>query len=46
MTVAQGAPIAEREKVWFALTEDLLSDINRQLEIQAYRHLGAYILGQ
>jgi hypothetical protein len=46
LTVAEGAPIAEREKVWFALTEDLLSDINRQLEIQARQHLGAYILSR
>jgi len=46
MTVAEGASIAEREKVWFALTEDLMSDINRQLEIEARRHLGTYLLGR
>lgn len=45
MTVAEGASMAQREKVWFALTEDLVSDINRRLEAEARRHLRAYLLG-
>ena len=45
MTVAEGASIAQREKVWFALTEDLMSDINRQLEAAMRRHLRAYLPG-
>jgi hypothetical protein len=44
VTVLEGASISQREKVWFALTEALILDINRQLEIQARRHLGAYLL--
>lgn len=44
MTVAEDATLADREKVWFALTEDLMSDINRRLEMEVRRHLGAYVL--
>lgn len=44
MTMGEDATIADREKVWFALTEDLLSDINRRLVAEARRHLGAYLL--
>ena len=46
MTVAEGASIAQREKVWFAITEDLMSDINRRLEIEARRHLRVYLIGR
>ena len=46
ITVAEGASIAQREKVWFAITEDLMSDINRRLEIEARRHLRVYLIGR
>ncbi|MDX1483622.1 MAG: hypothetical protein R3229_03990 [Alphaproteobacteria bacterium] len=44
LTVAEGAAIADREKVWFALTEDLVADLNRRLEVQAQRHFSDYLV--
>ncbi len=46
MTVAEGASMAQREKVWFALTEDLVLDINRRLEVEARRYLRAYLVAR
>ena len=46
LTVAEGASMAQREKVWFALTEDLVLDINRRLEVEARRHLRAYLFAR
>ncbi len=46
MTLAEGASIAQREKVLFALTEDLVADINRRLEREARQHLKTYIFGR
>jgi hypothetical protein len=43
--VAEDSSIADRERVLFALTEDLVSDINLRFEAEARRHLGAYLIG-
>lgn len=44
-TVAEGASIAVRENVWFALTEDMLVELNRRLEREIRRHFRDYITG-
>jgi hypothetical protein len=42
-TVPEGATLAEREKVWFTLTEDMMRQINEQLETNVARHLRGYM---
>ena len=42
-TVPEGTTVAEREKVWFTLTEDLMRQINEQLESNIARHLRAHM---
>ncbi|MDH3241234.1 MAG: hypothetical protein OEO83_11275 [Alphaproteobacteria bacterium] len=42
--VAEDSSIADRERVLFALTEDLVSDINARFEAEARRHLGAHLI--
>lgn len=44
-TVAEGASIVAREKVWFALTEDMLGELDRRLEREIRRHFRDYIVG-
>lgn len=44
LTVSEDSSVADRERVWFALTEDLVADINRQFEIEARRHLMPYFI--
>ncbi len=44
MTVAEGASIAARERVWFALTEDLVADINRRVDSQVGRYFAPYLV--
>ena len=46
LSVAEGASMAQRERVWFALTEDLVLDINRRLEAESRRHLRAYLFAR
>ncbi len=45
-TVAEGASIVAREKVWFALTEDMLGELNRRLEREIRRYFRDYIVGR
>jgi len=42
-TVPEGASIAQRERVWLALTEDMMRDLNKQLEDNIRRHFAAYL---
>lgn len=44
-TVPEGAPIVEREKVWFTMTEDLVAEINRNIEQEIQAHLAPYRVG-
>jgi hypothetical protein len=44
-TVAEGASLAAREKVWFTLTEDIVTEINRRLEREIRRHFRGYVIG-
>lgn len=43
LTVPEDASLADRDRILFAITEDLVSDIDRQLEAEARRHLGPYL---
>jgi len=42
-TVPEGATLAQREKVWFTLTEDMMRQMNEQLEQNIVRYLRAYM---
>lgn len=42
-TVPENLSINEREKIWFEMTENLLSDLNTALESQLREHMGAWI---
>lgn len=44
LSVAEDSSIADRERVLFALTEDIVSDINLRFEAEARRHIGAYLI--
>lgn len=46
LTVPEDASLADRERILFALTEDLVTDIDQRLEAEARRHLGPYIQTQ
>lgn len=41
-TAPEGTTIAEREKLWFTMTEDMMRQINDELEENIKRHLGPY----
>lgn len=45
MTVPEGAPIAERERVWFTMSEDLVAELDRQLEREIREHFAPYRVG-
>ncbi len=42
-TVAEGTPMAARERVWFEITEAMMKDINAQLEKNIRTYLGDYL---
>ncbi len=42
-TTPEGMPIAQREKVWFEMTEAMMRDLNAQLEENIQRYFGPYI---
>ena len=42
-TVPEDISLADREKVWFALTENLMREFDRAFEAQIKRHLGAFL---
>lgn len=42
-TVAEGASLAARERVWFEITEAMMKDINAQLEKNIRTYLGDYL---
>lgn len=43
-TVARDAPLGERERLWFDMTEALMRDLDAQLERQIADHLQAFVL--
>ena len=45
-TVGEGASIAEREKVWFAITEEMLSELDRQLDREIKKHFRKFVIGR
>ncbi len=42
-TVPEGATIAERDRVWFAITEDMMRQLNEQLERNIASYFGTYL---
>lgn len=42
-TVAEDATLNERERVWYELTEALMTDLNAELEKNIRQHLGAFL---
>ncbi|WP_085906644.1 hypothetical protein [Kiloniella majae] len=44
VTVAENIKLREREKVWYKLTEDLMTEIDRQLQQGIAKHLSQYVL--
>jgi len=42
-TVPEGATIAARERVWFAITEDMMRQINTKLETNIAKFFGPYM---
>lgn len=43
-SVAEDITLAEREKVWFRLTEDMMNDINRSLESQIRKYFTRWLV--
>ena len=44
VTVAENIKLREREKIWFKLTEDLMTEIDRQLQQGIAKHLSQYVM--
>ncbi len=44
VTVAENIKLRDREKVWYKLTEDLMTEIDRQLQQGIAKHLSDYVL--
>ncbi len=44
VTVAENIKLREREKIWFQLTEDLMTEIDRQLQQGIAKHLNRFVL--
>lgn len=42
-SVAENITLAERERVWFRLTEDMMNDINTSLESQIRQHFANWL---
>jgi hypothetical protein len=42
-TVAEGAPIAEREKVWLAMTEDMMRQLNQEMTQNIERYFANFM---
>jgi len=43
-TVAEDITLNERERVWFAMTEALMKELNATLETNIPKHLGKFLL--
>ncbi|MBL6936164.1 MAG: hypothetical protein ISR48_12220, partial [Alphaproteobacteria bacterium] len=43
-TVAEDSTLDERERVWFAMTEALMKELNATLEANIPKHLGKFLL--
>ena len=43
-TVPENISLAEREKIWFALTEAMMNDLNSSLERQILEHFGPWMV--
>lgn len=43
-TVPEGTSLAERERVWFTMTEEMMKDLNAELEQNIARHLHPYMI--
>jgi hypothetical protein len=43
-TVPENVTLAEREKIWFAITEALMNDLNGSLEQQVRQHFSRWIV--
>lgn len=43
-TLAEGATLNQRERLWFQMTEGLMNDINGSLESSITRHLNEYLM--
>jgi hypothetical protein len=43
-TVAEDSTLDERERVWFAMTESLMKELNATLEANIPKHLGKFLL--
>ncbi|MEH6632499.1 MAG: hypothetical protein V7776_16910 [Halopseudomonas aestusnigri] len=44
VTVAENIKLREREKIWFKLTEDLMTEIDRQLKQGIAKHLNQFVM--
>lgn len=42
-TVAEGTPLADRERVWFEITEALMNELNVELERSIRKHLARFV---
>ncbi|MFT5539388.1 MAG: hypothetical protein ACI82H_000907 [Alphaproteobacteria bacterium] len=42
-TAPEGASIAARERIWFAMTEDMMRQLNTELEDNIAKYLGQYM---
>jgi len=42
-TVAENASLAERDQVWFSLTEAMMTDLDREVEAAIRKHLKLYL---
>lgn len=42
-TVSEGITLAEREKIWFSLTESLMADFNGAMEAQIAQHMISFL---
>jgi len=43
-SVAENITLAERERMWFRLTEDMMNDLNASLEAQLRKHFTAWLV--
>lgn len=44
-TAPEGTTIAQRENIWFDMTDNMMKDLNKQLETNIHKYLGAYLVG-
>ena len=43
-SVSENITLNERDKIWFAMSETLIGDLNKELENSIPKFLGKYIL--